>query len=140
MDELKKLLENAGVREETSALARYDEFSIEVDNHWIHLLDGEGTIRVTMPQDVWDGLISSYAKGKNLRHTENVGINPQGAEIIGEGYNVDDPAFQFGMAQLVKYFVRFVSNHVSNRNEFETENDIVEISKILVSKARREFK
>jgi len=39
-----------------------DEFSLEVDDGWVHILDGEGSVRVSIPQDIWDKLIQKYSK------------------------------------------------------------------------------
>jgi len=38
----------------------YDEFKLEVDDGWVHLLDGEGSVRVSMPKSIFDGLVKKY--------------------------------------------------------------------------------
>ncbi len=40
----------------------HDEFSLEVDDEWVHILDGEGSVRVSMPKDVWDNIVQKYSK------------------------------------------------------------------------------
>lgn len=59
MDELQKLLENAGIG---GRHVQFDEFQLEVEDGWVHLLDGEHTVRVSMPTDVWQGLVDSWNK------------------------------------------------------------------------------
>lgn len=38
----------------------HDGFSLEVDDEWVHILDGEGSVRVSMPTDTWDNLVKKY--------------------------------------------------------------------------------
>ena len=38
----------------------HDEFRLEIEDGWVHLLDGEQSVRVSMPKDVWDQLIRKY--------------------------------------------------------------------------------
>ena len=38
----------------------HDEFRLEIEDGWVHLLDGEQSVRVSMPKDVWDGLVKKY--------------------------------------------------------------------------------
>lgn len=40
----------------------HDEFRLEIEDGWVHLLDGEQSVRVSMPKDVWDGLVKKYLK------------------------------------------------------------------------------
>lgn len=42
-------------------IAQYDKFRlIQEEDNWIHLEEGEGNVRVSMPVDIWDRLISNY--------------------------------------------------------------------------------
>lgn len=54
-------------------MIRSDEFTIEIEDDWVHLLDGEQTVRVSMPQDIWDELVSSYFVKQTL---DSFGFNP----------------------------------------------------------------
>ena len=38
----------------------YDEFRLDIEDGWVHLIDGEGSTRVSMPKDIWDGLVRKY--------------------------------------------------------------------------------
>lgn len=40
----------------------HGEFFLKIEDGWIHLLDDEHSVRVSMPKDVWDGLIRKYLK------------------------------------------------------------------------------
>lgn len=37
-------------------IAHADEFSVELEDDLVHLLDGEGVVRMSMPADVWHSL------------------------------------------------------------------------------------
>ncbi len=54
---MNRLLELAGVLTEGHVLGKSDEFKLELDKDGqVHLLDGEGTVRVSMPKDTWKDL------------------------------------------------------------------------------------
>jgi hypothetical protein len=54
----KRLLELAGVPlTEGHVIGKADGFKVELDKDGqVHLIDGEGTIRVSMPKDTWKNL------------------------------------------------------------------------------------
>lgn len=37
----------------TVVLARADEFTVEREGLWVHIMDGEDVVRLTMPAIVW---------------------------------------------------------------------------------------
>ena len=47
-------------RSMVSETVEYDEFKIQIDDGWVHILDGEEAVRVSMPKDVFDGLVKKY--------------------------------------------------------------------------------
>lgn len=52
-------------------IAQADEFKVEHDeNDQVHIIDGEGTIRVSMPVDVWRQLISSKPETSDVDRAE----------------------------------------------------------------------
>ncbi len=53
------IFESVG-RAMVSEATAHDEFSLEVDDEWVHILDGEGSVRVSMPKDTWDNLVKKY--------------------------------------------------------------------------------
>jgi hypothetical protein len=59
-----RLLELAGVALfEGGLLGKADGFRLEIDrDKMVHLIDGEGTVRVSMPKDVWKELAIKTAK------------------------------------------------------------------------------
>lgn len=53
---------------EGALLGKADEFRLEIDGDQnVHLLDGEGTVRVSMPKDVWKELAVKTAKSLGAR-------------------------------------------------------------------------
>ena len=53
----KRFVELAGILQEDHVIGKSDEFKVELDkNGQVHLIDGEGTIRASMPKNVWKDL------------------------------------------------------------------------------------
>ena len=45
---------------ELHVIAQADEWRVEADDDdQVHLIDGEGTVRASMPLEIWDGLVKS---------------------------------------------------------------------------------
>lgn len=52
-----RLVELAGILQEGHVIGKSDEFKVEIDkDQQVHLIDGEGTVRVSMPKNVWKDL------------------------------------------------------------------------------------
>lgn len=66
-----RFAELAGVLTEGHVLGKSDEFRLEIQRGtgMVDLIDGEGTIRVSMPKDVWLDLAEKTAKslGTSMR-------------------------------------------------------------------------
>ena len=54
------MFESVGRAMVYEAVAQHDEFSIDLDDGWVHVLDGDNVVRLSMPKDIWDGLIKKY--------------------------------------------------------------------------------
>lgn len=39
---------------------QYDEFTIDEEDGWVHVLDGEDAIRLSLPKSTFDNLIKKY--------------------------------------------------------------------------------
>lgn len=51
----------------TTILAQADEYIAEMDDDGqVHVLDGEGSIRLSMPYDVWESFTSDAIKRRIL--------------------------------------------------------------------------
>ena len=59
---MSNILENVGRAMASNVVAHADDFRLELEDGWIHIYDGEGAPRLSIPHDVWDKLIRSYSK------------------------------------------------------------------------------
>lgn len=40
----------------------HDEFRLDLEDGWIHIIDEEGSVHLSMPKEDWDRLIRKYVK------------------------------------------------------------------------------
>ena len=59
--DINEMRQQAGLPpQEDHVIARADEFTVVLDDdEYVHLLDGEGNVRVSMPHDIWEQLRKS---------------------------------------------------------------------------------
>jgi hypothetical protein len=60
IEQMRTLIEAVSNSVEGDIVASAGHFTVVDDGNWIHLLDGEDTVRASMPRLVWEDLISSY--------------------------------------------------------------------------------
>lgn len=59
---MSRFIEYVGSSLIESKTARADEFTLQEEDGWVHILDGEQSVRLSMPVDVWKQLIQNYLK------------------------------------------------------------------------------
>lgn len=65
-----------------------DEFGVSEESGWMHLDDGEGTIRVSMPKDIWLELCKKTLEQETQINEGDITITLVDDEVCGDYWKV----------------------------------------------------